>query len=64
MARTLLGLLASLRSEVSSHAAAVKRTAECRERLEALDKAVGEARRELETLKAIDLAPLPGESQP
>ena len=64
VARTLLALLASISSEKSNHAAAVKRTAECRERLEALDKAVGEARRELETLKAIDLAPLPGEPKP
>jgi len=64
VARTLLELLASLRVERSDHAAAVARATECSERLETLDKEVGETRRELETLKAIDLAPMPGEPQP
>jgi len=64
VARTLLVLLASLRSERSDHAAAVQRATECSERLQALDKEVEDARRELETLKAIDLAPMPGEPQP
>jgi len=64
VARTLLVLLASLRSERSDRAAAVARATECRERLQALDKEVDETRRELETLKAIDLAPMPGEPQP
>jgi len=64
VARTLLALLASLRSEKSDHAAAVERATECSERLQALDKEADETRRELETLKAIDLAPMPGEPQP
>jgi len=64
VARTLLVLLASLRSERSDHAAAVERATECSARLQALDKEAGETRRELETLKAIDLAPMPGEPQP
>jgi hypothetical protein len=64
VARTLLVLLASLRSERSDHAAAVERATECREHLQTLDNQVAEARRELETLKAIDLTPMPGEPQP
>jgi len=64
VARTLLALLASLRSETSDHAAALERATKCGERLQTLDKEVDETRRELETLKAIDLAPMPGEPQP
>jgi hypothetical protein len=64
VARTLLALLASLRSERSDHATAEKSAAECSERLQALDQEMGETRRELETLKAIDLAPMPGEPEP
>jgi len=64
VARTLLVLLASLRSERSDRAAALERATKCSERLQALDKEVDETRRELETLKAIDLAPMPGEPQP
>lgn len=64
VARTLLALLASLKTEDSDQGSAAGQVAECQAEVKRLKSAVEEARQELETLKAIDLAPLPGDPQP
>jgi hypothetical protein len=64
VARTLLALLASLKADGSDQASAAGRVAECEAELERLRDEVEEVRHELETLKAIDLAPLPGDPEP
>jgi hypothetical protein len=64
VARTLLALLASLKAQGSDQGSAGGRVTECEAELERLKSEVEEVRHELETLKAIDLAPLPGDPQP
>jgi len=64
VARTLLALFASLKAEGADRRSVTGQVAQCEAELERLRTEVKEVRHELETLKAIDLAPLPGDPQP